>query len=246
MATRQRRKVQRRAATSLGRAQGGFTLAEIAVVLVLIGLLVGMILLGQGVLAQSRIRSIASDFEQMRVALLTYQDRYGALPGDDARASGRWLTLGGATRAKDGTGDGVISGSYQAPPPAGDPLVSLVVNAADGESLNFWWHLRLAELVVAPPPVVTPVAQPLNFFAGVVGVQWAALGFPRLSLCTANLPGEVAIGVENRLDDGDPRRGMIRAARQNVDNEPIATADATIAAFATGDADVYILCRRLD
>lgn len=232
--------------------QDGFTLVELAIVLVLIGLLLGVLLLGNGILTQSRIRFIANEFEQLKVAILTYQDRYGALPGDDPRAAGRWVTSAGVSRAKNGTGDGRIGGSYQAAPPAGDPLVSLVIDAAsvpipgDGESLNFWWQLRLAELVIAPPPVVTPVAPPLNAYAGVIGVEWAVLGFPRLAVCTANLPGEIAIGVDNQLDDGNPRRGLVRAAKHTVDNEPLATADATVATYATGDTDMYIVCRRLD
>ena len=232
--------------------QDGFTLVELAIVLVLIGLLVGVLMLGNGILTQSRIKSIANDFEQLKVAILVYQDRYGALPGDDTRAAGRWVTGGGVPRARAGTGDGRVGGSYQAPPPAGDPMTNLVIDPAsvpvpgDGESLNFWWHLRLAELIVAPPPVVTPVAQPLNHFAGVIGVESAVLGFPRLSVCTANLPGEVAIGIESQLDDGDPRRGLVRAAKQAIDNEPIATADASVTTYATGDGDMYIVCRRLD
>jgi prepilin-type N-terminal cleavage/methylation domain-containing protein len=231
---------QRRAGAHLSR-EGGFTLVELAVVLVLIGLLVGVMLLGNGILTQSRIKFVANEFEQLKVAVITYQDRYAALPGDDARAMTRWVG-----RSRDGTGDGRISGSYQDPPPAGNPVVTLVVDATTGESLNFWWQLRLSELIVAPPPVITPVAQPLNAYSGVVGVEWAVLGFPRLAVCTANLPGEIAIGVESQLDDGNPRRGLVRAAKQTVDNEPIASADATITAFAAGDADMYILCRRLD
>jgi prepilin-type N-terminal cleavage/methylation domain-containing protein len=219
----------------------GFTLVELAIVLVLIGLLVGTMLLGNGLLVQSRIKFVANEFEQLKVAVITYQDRYAALPGDDARAASRWVG-----RSKDGTGDGRISGSYQAVPPGGDPVVALTVDATAGESLNFWWQLRLAGLIVAPPPVVTPVAQPMNAYSGVVGVEWAALGFPRLTVCAANLPGEVAIGVESQLDDGNPRRGLVRAAKQTVDNEAIASADATITTFTTGDADMYILCRRLD
>jgi hypothetical protein len=214
---------------------------ELAIVLVLIGLLIGMLLLGNGILVQSRIKFVANEFEHLKVAVLTYQDRYAALPGDDARAASRWVG-----RSKDGTGDGRISGSYQAPPPGGDPLVTLTVDSATGESLNFWWQIRLAELIIAPPPAITPVAQPLNAYAGVIGVEWGVFGFPRLAACTANLPGEIAIGVESQLDDGNPRRGLVRAAKQNVDNEPIATADATVNTFATGDADMYILCRRLD
>ncbi len=226
-----------------GGLQRGFTLAEVAIVLVVIGLLIGLILLGDGILAQSRIKFVANQFEGLKVAVLTYQDRYAALPGDDIRAAGRW-----PAGAKAGTGDGRIGGSYQAPPPGGNPLVTLTIDpvTGDGESLNFWWHLRLAELIIAPPTPITPVAQPLNHYSGVIGVQWAPLGFPRLAVCAANLPGEIAIGVENMLDDGDPRRGLIRAAKQSADNQPIAAADATVTAFTTGDTDAYILCRRLD
>ena len=209
--------------------------------LVLIGLLLGILLLGNGILVQSRIRFVANEFEQLKVAVLTYQDRYGALPGDDTRATSRWVG-----RSKDGTGDGRISGSYQAPPPGGNPVVTLTVDAVTGESLNFWWQIRLAELVIAPPPVITPVAQPLNAYSGVVGVEWGVLGFPRLAVCTANLPGEIAIGVESQLDDGNPRRGLVRAAKQNIDNEPIATANVGVLTYETDDAAMYIVCRRLD
>jgi hypothetical protein len=214
---------------------------ELAIVLVLIGLLIGMLLLGNGILVQSRIKFVANEFEHLKVAVLTYQDRYAALPGDDARAASRWVG-----RSKDGTGDGRISGSYQAPPSGGDPLVTLTVDAVTGESLNFWWQIRLAELIIAPPPVITPVAQPLNAYAGVIGVEWGVFGFPRLAACTANLPGEIAIGVESQLDDGNPRRGLVRAAKQTVDNEPIATANAGALAYETDDSAMYILCRRLD
>ncbi len=177
------------------------------------------------------------------MAVLTYEDRYRAVPGDDTRAAGRW-----PAGARNGNGDGRIGGSYQAAPPAGDPVANLVIDpvTGDGESLNFWWHLRLAELINAPPPVVTPLAQPLNFYAGIIGVQWAPLGFPRLAVCSANLPGEIAIGIDNRLDDGDPQRGLVRAAKQTADNQPIAAATFPVATYVTGDTDVYIVCRRLD
>jgi prepilin-type N-terminal cleavage/methylation domain-containing protein len=227
--------------------QRGFTLLEIAIVLVVIGLLVGMHLVGDGIVRQSRIKFVVNQFEGLKVAVLTYTDRYAALPGDDPRPESRWVG-----RSRNGTGDGRIGGSYQAPPPAGDPMASLTIDAAsvplpgDGESLNFWWHLRLADLIIAPPTPITPVAQPMNYYAGVIGVEWAPLGFPRLAVCTSNLPGEVAIGVENQLDDAKPRGGLIRAAKQSADNQPIAAADATVTAYTTADSDMYILCRRLD
>ena len=221
----------------------GFTLAELVIVVTLIGLLIGGFIVGNGLLTHARTKFIVNQLEGLRIAVLTYQDRYRALPGDDPRAVTRWVA-----GAKDGNGDGRIGGSYQAPPPAGDPMANLVIvpGTGSGESLNFWWHLRLADLVVAPPSVITQVAQPLNPHLGVIGVEWAPFGFPGLAICTANVPGDVAIGVENHLDDGDPRRGMIRAARQNVENEAIASADATITSFSSDGSEKYILCQRLD
>ena len=219
--------------------QRGFTLTETAIVLALVALLVGGVLLGNGLVTQTRIKSLARDFNGLATAVSVYVDRYGALPGDDPNAEIRWTG-----RAKNGTGDRRISGAYQAIPPAGDPLSTLIVSATGGESLNFWWHLRLADLVAAPPFSVTPVAQPLNDFYGVVGVEWGPLGFPGLAMCAANLPGDAAIGIESQLDDGDPRRGFIRAAKQTSENQPVAAADATVTTFVS--ADTYILCQRLD
>ena len=108
-----------------GGLERGFSLAEVAIVLLLIGLLTGLLVLGDGIIAQSRIKFVVSQFEGLKVAVLHYYDRYAALPGDDPRAESRW-----AGRSKNGTGDGRIGGLYQAPPPAGDPVVSLMINAA--------------------------------------------------------------------------------------------------------------------
>src|SRR5262245_6512397 len=235
-----------RVAYPYARPQRGFSLAELAITLVVIGLLAGLTMLGQGVLAQSRIKALVNNFEGLKIATLTYPDRYSAPPGGDGGAATRWAG------AKSGTGDARLGGSYQAAPPAGDPTNTLTIDPAskpvpgDGETLNFWWHLRLSQVVLAPPPIYSLVAQPLNYYGGDLGAEWAPLGFPRLAICTANLPGDIAIGLENQLDDGNPRTGLIRAAKQHEDNEAIATADASLKAFAAGDADIYILCRRLD
>jgi hypothetical protein len=226
-----------------GRFQRGFSLAELAIVGILFGLITAFVVVGEGIVTQSRIKGAVNDIEAIKIAVLTYYDRYQALPGDDPRASGRW-----PAGAKDGTGDGRVGGSYQDTPV--NPATSLTITApaGDGESLNFWWHLRLAQLITAPPPQITMVAQPVNYFGGVFGVQWAPLGFPRLAACMANLPADIAIGIESQLDDGFPNRGLVRAARQNpgVDNESLATANAAIAAYEGGGDAMYIVCRRID
>lgn len=65
----------------IARRQSGFTLIEIAIVLVIIGLLLGGILKGQELITQARIRNVANDFQSMTAAINLYQDRYRALPG---------------------------------------------------------------------------------------------------------------------------------------------------------------------
>src|SRR3989449_5075772 len=84
----------------------GFTLVEIAIVLVIIGLLLGGILKGQEMITQAKIKNAINDFNGITVAVTSYQDRYRALPGDDQNATARWTTQSPGK----GNGDGVILG----------------------------------------------------------------------------------------------------------------------------------------
>lgn len=220
--------------------QAGFTLAELTIVTVLVGLFVSGVLAGRSVVVQARIKLAVVEFNGIHAAHLQYLDRYAALPGDDPRATTRW-----PARSKDGTGDGRLSGAYGDPPPAGDPMATLTVNGTEGETLNYWWHLRLAELVAIPPANVPIVAQPLNPFAGIIGVQQDAIGFPVLALCQANLPAVVAIGVEGQLDEMSAERGTVRGRRQTAPNQALANTVA-ITAYTEADDTQYVLCRRLD
>src|SRR5665647_3444069 len=72
--------------------QSGFTLVEIAIVLVIIGLLLGGILKGQEMITQAKIKNVINDMNGITAAFNSYQDRYKALPGDDLNASSRWST----------------------------------------------------------------------------------------------------------------------------------------------------------
>src|SRR5260370_32331119 len=87
-------------------AQAGFTLVEIAIVLVIIGLLLGGILKGQEMITQAKIKNIINDFNGVTVAVTSYQDRYRAIPGDDQNATTRWSTQATA----HGDGNGIILG----------------------------------------------------------------------------------------------------------------------------------------
>src|SRR3954463_16541474 len=90
------------------KAQAGFTLVEIAIVLVIIGLLLGGILKGQEMITQAKIKNVINDFNGLSAAVNSYRDRYRMLPGDDNGADTRW----GIAATLKGDGDGVIEGKY--------------------------------------------------------------------------------------------------------------------------------------
>src|SRR5260221_3365198 len=92
--------------------EGGFTLVEIAIVLVIIGLLLGGILKGQEMITQARIKNAINDFNGVVTAITSYQDRYRALPGDDKGATTRWAAQAPAAGANQV--DGLIAGAYNA------------------------------------------------------------------------------------------------------------------------------------
>ncbi|MCY4325802.1 MAG: prepilin-type N-terminal cleavage/methylation domain-containing protein, partial [Betaproteobacteria bacterium] len=88
-----------KASTKQGR---GFTLVEIAIVLVIIGLLLGGILKGQELIDTAKVRAIADRQSALKIAWFSFVDRYGAIPGDWDRAN---FHLKGV---KESNGDGII------------------------------------------------------------------------------------------------------------------------------------------
>ncbi|HZF18572.1 MAG TPA: prepilin-type N-terminal cleavage/methylation domain-containing protein [Burkholderiales bacterium] len=212
-------------------SQAGFTLVEIAIVLVIIGLLLGGILKGQEMIAQARIKNAINDFNGISVAVTSYQDRYRALPGDDKGASARWTTQAPA----DGNGDGTVQGLYN------DATLTT-------ESHLFWQHLRIAGFVAGATTGSTATLPPLNAVGGLIGVETAVtgtngLGFTSLIVCSSNLPDKVAIALDTQIDDGSPQTGQVRAQLQSQANP------ATVAAPATGYVETgvsqYLVCKAL-
>src|ERR1700688_3560780 len=91
--------------------QSGFTLVEIAIVLVIIGLLLGGILKGQELINSAKVKNIANDFRVIPTYIYAYQDKFRALPGDDKNVVAH---VGGPTvlpAPTPGDGNGVIDGT---------------------------------------------------------------------------------------------------------------------------------------
>jgi len=211
----------------------GFTLVEIAIVLVIIGLLLGGILKGQEMITQAKIKNLIADFSGVSAAYHGYQDRYRAIPGDDPGAVARW-----AAPAVNGNGNGVVAGTYNLSP---------CVFAT--ESCSFWDHLRRSGFVAGTGPL-----QPFNAVTGFIGVQTgngapaptAALGgFVSLLLCSANMPDKMAIAVDTQMDDSDARTGTVRGQLHVGGPNPAINAAADAANYAETGTNVYTLCRTL-
>src|ERR1700759_1343365 len=88
--------------------QSGFTLVEIAIVLVIIGLLLGGVLKGQELINSAKAKAVIADFRNTATIVAAYQDRFRALPGDDKTAT---THLTGAATT-NGDGDGLITGAW--------------------------------------------------------------------------------------------------------------------------------------
>lgn len=204
------------------RKQLGFTLVEIAVVLVIIGLLLGGVLKGQELITQAKIKNVANDFTGLSAAIYSYQDRYRALPGDDSRAATRWTQA----IVDSGDGDGQVEGSYNS-------------TTNTDESRQFWLHLRNAGFIGGD---VNSPEQPLNAANGMIGVQTGGLGLTGLIICSANLPAKIANAIDAQFDDGDPDRGTVHGMLQTGSNDNLGTAAGD---YVDNGSNLYVVCKNI-
>lgn len=162
------------------KQQQGFTLVEIAIVLVIIGLLLGGVLKGQEMIKNAEIRSFISDIEGTTAGIYAYRDRYNAFPGDDSRAQ---INLSD-TGLTNGDGDGLID---------------------NAERPDVWEHLRAAKLVTG-----TGNTEPQHSLSGNIRVQNNGNGLTGMVVCGLTVSGEDAIIIDAKEDDGVPNTGTIR------------------------------------
>lgn len=179
------------------RRQSGFTLVEIAIVLVIVGLLIGGVLKGREMITNAKIKRIENDFAGVSAAIYAYQDRYGVLPGDDPSAASRFP---GTWAASDnGNGNGNISGGWAS------------TNNAS-ESRKIWKHLRGAGLIAGPVDnTAASYQQPSNAFGGLVGVDLNVYNLSGHNIVFGEIPGDIASILESRGDDGVPSAGSIQS-----------------------------------
>jgi hypothetical protein len=220
----------------------GFTLIEIAIILFIMSLMLGNMVKGSTLVDNAKVKRLAEDFGNIPSYIYDYQNKFRALPGDDAVAS---IHVGGttATTPIGKQGNGQIDG----------PWNSLV---RTDESYLFWQHVRLAGLapgsvvIIPATPAIGDGYTPVNAVGGQIGIQSNNSSFTTITLnasdiastftgsyilCSQGILGKYAKQLDTMMDDGNTDTGSMRVNDPAVPGKSVATANIS-------DSRLYIVC----
>ncbi len=219
------------------RKQAGFTLVEIAIVLVIIGLLLGGVLKGQEMIENGRIKAVVNDMNGISVAYTSYFDRYRTVPGDELPAT---LTA----RGWAGTFGGNNNGRLDTAP--GETFTNIAL-----EQASMWRALRGSGLVSGDPTApVGPGSLPRTSGGGTMGVSYGAYGLPGVTICASGLTAKQAAGIESSIDGiattgSGNRTGTVRGAQGAANPLPPVLGLPPAANFSETAVGNWTMCRSL-
>lgn len=208
--------------------QSGFTLVEIAIVLVIIGLLLGGVLKGQAMIDSAKVKALANDMKAVQTAYYGYQDKFRAVPGDDAAAiTHLGTTVNNITIVNATASNGLIdTGTW----------VGAASPVAGNESALFWMHTRAAGLMTGN----AGSGEATNSAGGKLGITSTSMITTTLTgtkfVCSGAIDGTLALQLDTMLDDGSPNTGSVQATA----GAAIVTAAAAATTYAASTA--YTVC----
>jgi prepilin-type N-terminal cleavage/methylation domain-containing protein len=211
------------------KTQTGFTLIELAIVLVIIGLLLGGVLKGQELINSAKVKNFASDFRNIPVYLYGYQDKFRSIPGDDAKAKDHV----GAGEADVGNGNGQLEGRWNDAP------------SNKSEASMFWLHARLGGFAQGATSLTVTDYYPRNADGGNIGFEAGRLTEPAIKglkgtyvICSKGILGKYVKQLDLTMDNDDPATGSMMATPSEgyaVNAEPTATKDIV-------EGQSYVVC----
>lgn len=210
--------------------QHGFALVEIAIVMVIIGLIVGGIFAGRTLIENMRISKTVQLLKGIQSSALVFRDAYGRLPGDMPNTAARLPNCAVAPCATGGDGNRVIQGGATTGPS------TTIALTATAEAYTFWHHLQAADLIdlgikntldmnfnEGQPD--SPVGGGFRLI-GRIQNTWGGLASPAhaIAITSSALNSYAADntnwtdndcrlteGIDFKMDDGMPYTGSIRA-----------------------------------
>jgi len=193
----------------------GFTLVELAIVLVIIGVILGGVIKGQELVTNARTKQLYRDFQQVEFAFFSYFDRYNEVAGD-------------AT----GTGSSGDNGLLD----SGNSTSRLNTDVSGTELTVFWSDIRLAGFFNDGTDLSNAsnsLNLPNHTFGGQMAVNSGQFGFTRNVLCMANLDGDVAQIFDAQFDNGIATSGEIRSATALASETPTEDYNTSASGYTT-------------
>jgi prepilin-type N-terminal cleavage/methylation domain-containing protein len=184
------------------KRQNGFTLVEISIVLVIVGLILGGVLKGQSLIDSARVRSIVNDINGIRAAWYGFQDRFQALPGDYVDAAVNISTL-----STSGNGSGSINSKQEVASVWRHlSLSGFIAGDYDGDSSN------ISALGDDTCAASTCPENPYYGFYKITYTKKAdgASGETNELYTGGKIPSSVLFEIDTKLDDGLPKAGLFR------------------------------------
>ena len=169
----------------------GFSLVELSIVLVILGLLTGGILTGQSLIRAAELRAVTTEIQEYSTALYTFKNKYFALPGDMPNATQFWGKDATFCNAHSGTASptGTCNGN-------GDGSIDRGISGGNAfaENYTLWKHLALSGLINGQYTGVTGSG---GIYHSIIGENSPAL---KLSGSTFYMITEVITGNHIWLD----------------------------------------------
>lgn len=188
------------------RKQSGFTLIEIAIVLVIIGLLLGGVLKGQELITSARVRNLISQQDGVKAAYFGFLDRFRALPGDYSQA-----TINIANVTTNGNNNGQIELAA---------TCGAVAGCQAAEYITAWEHLSKAGFIngsytyaAAPETNLSAPTNPYARYLRIIYDNVYGTGTPanRHNLKSGNqIPSDLMAEIDRKIDDGNPVGGTFQ------------------------------------